>query len=388
MKEKNSVIIVGDLFPVPSNFSLFSDGDVQSLFGEKIYRLFSDADYRICNLEGALTDGNTICEKTGPLIKAPTKVVKAYSKLGINCCMLANNHITDAGHQGVLDTIRTLDEAGISHIGAGKDEFSICHFITFPVANYIIGLYNVCETMYNKPTGNLAGAYLYDEYQVCHELESFKKKCDYLIVVYHGGAEQFRYPSPETRKRFYRMADSGADMILSQHTHCVGSEEYYNGTYLLYGQGNFLFRSFDNEFTDTGLIIELEISESNYVVNKHLVNAIGDKVRYADTQDFKSFNERSAHVKDEDFVLSLYKEYCRERLPSYLTAFKSRFWGRKFLRILKRFSPKSYNYLLSTKGYDRKDLLLTLHTLRSEQNREIALFGIESLLKEMICKNE
>lgn len=34
---------------------------------------------------------------------------------------------------------------------------------------------------------------------------------------------------------------AGADIITAQHTHCNGCEEWYNGTYLLYGQGNFLF---------------------------------------------------------------------------------------------------------------------------------------------------
>ena len=32
-----------------------------------------------------------------------------------------------------------------------------------------------------------------------------------------------------------RMADSGADIVISQHTHAVGVEERYNGAYLLYG---------------------------------------------------------------------------------------------------------------------------------------------------------
>ena len=50
------ILIVGDLFPVPSNFDRFSAGDTDSLYGEKICSLFQSADYRICNLEGALTD--------------------------------------------------------------------------------------------------------------------------------------------------------------------------------------------------------------------------------------------------------------------------------------------------------------------------------------------
>ena len=316
--------------------------------------------------------------KTGPEIYAPTCTLKAVKALGIDCCMLANNHITDAGHQGAIDTLSTLDRAGILHLGAGKDIDSIVHYQVVKIGNMDIGLYNVCETMYNQPTRRKAGAYIYDEYVVCKELEELKKWCDYLIVIYHGGAEKFRYPSPQTRKRFHRMVDSGADMILSQHTHCVGSEEYYKGAYLLYGQGNFLFRSFNNEFTDTGLIIELVISENGYHVKKHLVNAVDDTVRYDNTQDFSEFDMRSSRISDDEFLAEQYSKYCLQELPEYLRAYKSRFWGR---RLLRRFFPKLYNRFLLSVAYDRKDLLFTLHSLRSEQNRETAIGGIESYLK-------
>ena len=377
MENKGKIIIVGDFFPVPFNFTKFSEGDVSYLLGDKICSLFADADYRICNLEGALTDNDDFCEKTGPVVKAPTVTIEAYKKLGIDCCCLANNHITDAGHQGVIDTMRTLDKANIRHIGAGENETTINHFLSFRVANKNVGLYNVCETMYNKPTKSRAGAFIYDEYIVCHELETFKKTCDYLIVIYHGGAEKFRYPSPQTKKRFHRMVDSGADLILSQHTHCVGSEEYYKGAYLLYGQGNFLFRSFNNEFTDTGLIIEIDFSDQVYV-KKHLVNAVGDTVRYDEKQDFTEFDKRSALVGNEDYVNDKYQQYCLSELATYLYAYKSQYWK---LGIMRRLFPNYYKKYLMNQAFRRRDLLMTLHSLRSEQNRETAICGIETLLK-------
>ena len=167
-------------------------------------------------------------------------------------------------------------------------------------------------------------------------------------------------------------------MILSQHTHCVGCEEYYKEAYLLYGQGNFLFRSFNNEFTDTGLIIELEVGDDSFVVNKHLVNAVDDTVRYAESQDFTEFYKRSSMVKDEDYVNELFNQYCLSELPQYLYAYRSSIID----RILKRFSKKrSMDYLL-TKAYSRKKMLFTLHSLRSEQNREVAITGLIELLKK------
>ena len=377
MSNNHSIVIVGDLFPVPSNCVRFNEGDNLYLFGSTICDLFARADYRICNLEGALTDNPGLCEKTGPTIYAPTSVINGYKSLGIDCCTLANNHITDAGDQGVTDTIRTLDKAGIKHVGAGINSESICHFLSFEIGDQRIGLYAVAETMYNEPSSDTPGAFLYDEYVVCREIELFKSQCDLLIVIYHGGAEKFRYPSPQIRKRFRRMADCGANIILSQHTHCVGSEEYYKGAYLLYGQGNFLFRSFNNEFTDTGLIVELILSDDGFTVKKHLINAIKDTVRYDENQDFTSFNKRSEMAQDEAFVQKQFKEYCLNEAYQYLKAYKGII---PFGRIINHFFPKQYKrYILES--YRREQLLFTLHSLRSEQNREIAIDGIKELLR-------
>lgn len=357
---------------------LFTNGRTDILFGEKICNLFSQADLRICNLEGALTDGNERCEKTGPQFYAPKTCIRAYKVLGIDCCMLANNHITDAGHQGIVDTMQILHDSGISYIGAGNNKNHICRNLVYSIDNLKIGLYNVCETMYNKPTLEKGGAWLYDEYMVCKELSELKRQCDYLIVIYHGGIEKFRYPSPEIRKRFHRMVDNGADMVLSQHTHCIGCEEWYDGSYLLYGQGNFLLNNVRPGQTDEGLLIELFIEKGEVSVKKHLIKWF-DKgyVRYNDNQVFSEFDYRSSKVKDEEYVSQLFQTFCQEELPIYLNAFKS---PAKFVRIIRKFFPNYYKRWLLC-SWSRRNLLFTLHTLRSEQNRETAIMGLEYLLK-------
>jgi len=376
MEQKNSIVIVGDLFPTEQNIGYFSNGDVESLFGKEIVNLFAKSDYRICNLEGALTDHPDKCRKTGPVKVAATSAIAAYKKLGIDCCMLSNNHATDGGHQGLIETMKTLDATGINYIGAGRNEKEIVRHFVKVLGGMRIGFYNVSETMYNKPTKDKAGAWLYDEYIVCRELEQLKKECDYLIVIYHGGIEKFHYPSPETRKRFHRMANCGADMILAQHTHCVGCEEWYNGSYLLYGQGDFLLKNFAPGLTDSGLIIELDVSEGKADIKKHLVKSVDNLfVRYDDKQDFAAFEERSRLLQNEEYIRQQLQKFCDGELRLYLKAFKS---PSKMMLRLARLFPKTYKKWIYR--YNVRDLMFTLHTLRSEQNRETAIIGIEHLL--------
>ena len=63
MSKPTRIIIAGDLFPMPCNYSLFEKGDIQTLFGSRLCEMFASADMAICNLEGCFTDGDTPIEK-------------------------------------------------------------------------------------------------------------------------------------------------------------------------------------------------------------------------------------------------------------------------------------------------------------------------------------
>ncbi|MHB8840867.1 MAG: CapA family protein [Candidatus Aquicultor sp.] len=81
------------------------------------------ADAVIANLECAITD-HTI-EWQGPpkafYFRASPKAIDVLRAANIRCVSLANNHILDFEEQGLSDTLQYLDEAGISHAGAGKN---------------------------------------------------------------------------------------------------------------------------------------------------------------------------------------------------------------------------------------------------------------------------
>src|SRR6516162_4097410 len=43
------------------------------------------------------------------------------SAAGVDCCVLANNHVLDWGRAGLLDTLTSLDKLKIKFAGAGRD---------------------------------------------------------------------------------------------------------------------------------------------------------------------------------------------------------------------------------------------------------------------------
>ena len=59
--------------------------------------------------------------------------------------------------------------------------------------------------------------------------------------IINGGKEHYRYPSPDLQKICRKFIDKGADLVVCQHSHCIGCEEKYNHGTIVYGQWNFLF---------------------------------------------------------------------------------------------------------------------------------------------------
>ena len=123
-------------------------------------------------------------------------------------------------------------------------------------------------------------------------------------------------------------------------------------------------------------MMELDIENGQVNIKKHVVKSVDNLfVRFNEQQDLSGFYERSKKVGDEDYVMQQLQEFCEHELRLYLTAFKSP----SRLRLkLSRFFPHSYKKWLYR--YNERDLLFALHTLRSEQNRETAVCGIEHLL--------
>ena len=391
--KNTKIIIAGDLLPMPCNYELFSVGDTKSLFGEKLCSLFASADYRICNFEGCFTDSDKAIEKIGPSIKAPVDTIKAIKNLGIDYATLGNTHSMDYGKQGYLDTCKTLDENNIGYFGWGENSSSIKSHAEIDDGGRKIILYNVTEQFENAPREDHPGVNLYDEYRVCTEIKELKEQSDFLIVFYHGGIEGTHYNSEKMRKRFHRMTDNGADVVISQHTHAVGEEEHYKNSYFLYGQGNFCFH-FRPEVTPLlaeGLVLELDITDDGFTAKPHRILRTEKGCIYDDKQDLAGFYERSkTHdelLKGDKNAKAHFEEQFGKDCANWSIVFFSLFRGINPADAEKRktLSPKEFTEYLKS-SYTRQQLLGMQMFLRNEEFNEIGNQILSDLLKEKDIK--
>ena len=369
-----TLVIGGDLFPRDKQ-EIFARGKTEELFSKEIIELFCQSDFSICNLEGALTDAEEKSHKCGPSLKAAPETIHGIKNLSLDYVTLANNHITDYGTKGYADTIKTLEENGIGFFGGGLNSDSIQTHISFSIKEKLFVIYAVSETVFNIPDEKTAGVNLYDEYLVCKELKELKSRCDYLIVLYHGGAEYFPYPTPWIRRRFHRMADNGADIIIAQHSHCIGTKENYNGAYLLYGQGNFRFVQQDHpNLTNQGLLLEFTFSEDGFEVKHHLVTTVEGMTVLDAKQDLSDFNERNERLAKGDTFEEEYSAYSEKWMTKWLIEFRGFKYSELLLRRL--LSQKKLTLFLRKK-YKDVTVLRMLEHVRGEEDVEVMIQGLE-----------
>ena len=252
---------------------------------------------------------------------------------------------------------------------------SIQTHISFSIKEKLFVIYAVSETVFNIPDEKTAGVNLYDEYLVCKELKELKSRCDYLIVLYHGGAEYFPYPTPWIRRRFHRMADNGADIIIAQHSHCIGTKENYNGAYLLYGQGNFRFVQQDHpNLTNQGLLLEFTFSEDGFEVKHHLVTTVEGMTVLDAKQDLSDFNERNERLAKGDTFEEEYSAYSEKWMTKWLIEFRGFKYSELLLRRL--LSQKKLTLFLRKK-YKDVTVLRMLEHVRGEEDVEVMIQGLE-----------
>ena len=235
-------LFVGDICPTDGTAPYYESGDTKMLFADTI-DIFRDRDFIFANLECAITESENRIAKFGPNLKAPIKTAKVLADLGVTVAGISNNHVFDFGREGALDTIKYLTEAGVDYTGFGENYTAAKKNYTYEKDGEKICVIAVCEHEYTYALEDRMGSRPFDEFETIEEIRAAKATHDRVIVAYHGGKEHCQYPSPRLKRACRAMIRNGADLVLCQHSHCIGVYENYEGGHIVYGTGNFHFIS-------------------------------------------------------------------------------------------------------------------------------------------------
>ena len=345
------IIIGADVVPTQVNNQHFENGTMQNVVTEEILKILNDADFVTMNLEVPLTDVEDKISKSGPNLIASTASIKGYTQLGIDLVTTANNHILDQNKSGFDTTLKLLKENGIDSVGSGYTYEEAYQTKFYTIGGKKIGFYATCQHEFSWIQDYGFGANGYDPLETFDHIEKAKKECDYLIILYHAGIEEFRYIAPFDQKVCRKMIDKGADLVVLQHSHCVNCEEDYKGGKIIYGQGNFVFEWRNNDCWSTGMLVTVDIEGDDFKVGYIPIdkrNGIIEVDKTGEVMD--GYFKRSEEIKDAKFVEKVYYEKGRRGI-SYFTN-----------GIMGSFSNKWVDYIIQNINNEIGNKYLLEHT--------------------------
>jgi poly-gamma-glutamate capsule biosynthesis protein CapA/YwtB (metallophosphatase superfamily) len=233
--------------PIPRPLS------VDYIWGDALRELErAEVDLRIANLETAITSAQTPWPEKGIHYRMHPQNIGCLTSAKISACALANNHVLDWGYDGLSETLKTLDAAGIDHAGAGNDAEEAMQPAALDTAgNRRLLLFSFGSRTSGIPedwkaTSISPGVNLLDDFseataaRVADQMRTYQQPGDLIIASIHWGSN-WGYEIPRDQIMFtHCLIEEGIAIVHGHSSHHVKAIEVSKGRLILYGCGDFL----------------------------------------------------------------------------------------------------------------------------------------------------
>ena len=164
---------------------------------------------------------------------------------------LANNHAMQHGDEAYNQTFNSIESYGSKCFGSKKQKTIITEHqgqkVSLTGMSLRIDEFSENPQYWHNP-----------EYKEIEEEISNLPKDAFKILYVHWGNEYINRPSAAQKKFAHWLIDAGFDLIIGMHPHVLQGYEVYNGKYIFYSLGNFVFEMAWAP-TKIGAIVELEL---------------------------------------------------------------------------------------------------------------------------------
>jgi hypothetical protein len=250
---------------------------------EEVRWILRSADLTLGNLESPLTTR----EHQSPTpysLEADPSTASLLAEAGFDVLSLANNHLGDAGPEGVLDTMEAIESVDMRAVGAGPDRFDrpgapdgrcrrtprfhprLRRHRSRPGRRYVVPV-------------SSAGM----RERRSEQSESASGRSDLLVVSLHGGVEYLPEPDPRMLRLAEKLTTWGADIVWGHGAHVVQPvvvEPGLHPTLTATSLGNFLFDQ-RGPLTGRGALLEVLADGSGLIAYRVGVTSHSDlRVRW------------------------------------------------------------------------------------------------------------
>ncbi len=217
-------------------------------------RFLKGGDIVVANLEGSFTNfpSKTIHNYNGPLaFTFDPQILPELKRLGFTLFSKANNHTLNFGREGLYESEKFIEEAGLDWFGdpSNKDIHSYTTTIRGQKITFV-GYHQFANQGLNT---------------VLDDIRIAKEKGSFVIVYPHWGEEYKKFVTKTQIDTAHAFIDAGADLILGSHPHVIEPVEVYKGKVIFYSLGNFIFDQSNNGPTSEGLSVGIAISEHEVI---------------------------------------------------------------------------------------------------------------------------
>lgn len=229
------------------------DVEPSYVWGDTLTRLRDqDVDVRIVNLETAVTARGRPWPDKGIHYRAHPANADCLVAGRIDVASVANNHILDWSEPGLADTLDTLTDLGVDHVGAGdgQDESWAPAQVTSDGRRVVVlglgtpssGIPAEWAAGPDRP-GVVLLTNLSDNTieTVGEKLQEVRGQEDIVVVSIHWGSN-WGYRIPPSHRRFARalIDDVGVDVVHGHSSHHPLEFEVYRDRLILYGCGDLI----------------------------------------------------------------------------------------------------------------------------------------------------
>jgi len=213
-------------------------------------RFLDGTDFVVGNLEGTVNEQSSTYTYDPPFrfVFDPTYVEEANKYL--DAVSLANNHASDVGSAGELETHDWLEQMGLPWFGS----------------------YLNSTLRYDTTIGGRAISFIgYHTFQPNEQeflsiISAAKTDGNFVIVMPHWGTEYLTSPDTSEQRLAKLIVEAGADLIIGGHPHVPQGFEVMGDTPVAYSLGNFIFDQYLPE-TWTALTLGVIISDSQIEIH-------------------------------------------------------------------------------------------------------------------------
>ena len=209
-------------------------------------------DALIVNLETSVTASDDWLDKGINYRMHPANVA-CLTAAGIDCCVLANNHVLDWGRAGLLETLDTLHAIGLRTAGAGRNGAEAHALAEIPLAQggrVLVAAFGMPSSGVPPQwaaTDDAPGVEVLEDLsdhnaeRIARSVRAVKRPGDVVVASIHWGGN-WGYAIGRAERRFAHrlIEESGVDIVYGHSSHHPKAIEVHAGKLVLYGCGDFV----------------------------------------------------------------------------------------------------------------------------------------------------